>query len=76
MKNFKRKKQNQQKVVNINVNPDDLEAILCECGHDLFIPAVRIKRMSALVSPNGQEQYLQIPVSVCLKCDAVLGDKS
>jgi len=75
MKNFKKKKQPQQKVVNLNVNPDDLKDILCECGHDIFVSAARIKKVPAIISPDGQEKYLTIPVSVCMKCDGVLPQK-
>ena len=72
MKNFKK---NKQKVVNLNVDPNDLEPIKCECGFDVFISGVRIKKVSKILSPDGQKQYLNIPVAVCLKCKAVLPEK-
>ncbi|GAG03279.1 unnamed protein product, partial [marine sediment metagenome] len=29
----------------------------------------------ALLSPDGKEKYIQLPVAVCLKCHAVLDEK-
>jgi len=45
---------------------------LCECGKDLFIPAVKVYTVSALVSPTGQEMMAQQPVLVCLECKTLL----
>jgi len=73
MKNFKQP--NNQKQTNLNVNPDDLPNILCECGCDVFILGIKIKKVSALISPDGQEKYLHIPASICVKCYTALPDK-
>jgi hypothetical protein len=46
---------------------------LCECGSELFTPAIKLYTVSALVSPTGQELTAQQPVLVCLECRKVLG---
>ena len=59
--------------VQVKVNPDELPDIKCsECEGVVFIPAQRIKKLSAILSPDGQEKYVQMPVAACLKCHAVL----
>lgn len=63
------------KPMRINVNPNDLPDILCECGCGVFIQGVRVKKVSALISPDGQEKYIHIPTSVCVQCFRPLPDK-
>ena len=43
-----------------------------ECMGELFIPAIRVFTVSALLSPNGQELTAQQPVLVCMECQTVL----
>ena len=50
------------------VNPDDLQDIVCECGSELWEQAMKLKKMSAIVSPDGQEKIAMVPVLVCKKC--------
>lgn len=45
---------------------------LCECGSDLFTPAVKVFTVSALVSPTGQELTAQQPVLICMECKKAL----
>ena len=45
---------------------------ICECGCRYFIPVVAVYKVSALVSPTGQELTAQQPVLVCLECKKVL----
>lgn len=44
---------------------------ICECGSDLFTPAIKLYTVSALVSPTGQELLAQQPVLVCKNCGQV-----
>ena len=54
--------QNQQ----VNINPDDLEDIKCKkCGSKNFTQVYQMKKLSALLSPNGQEQIVTLPVFIC-----------
>ena len=78
MKNFKKNRQkrlDKPAQMQLNVNPNDLPSILCECGCDLFVPCVKIKRVSAIISPDGQEKLLSFQTSACVKCHAALPDK-
>lgn len=64
-----KKKALNNKPVPIRINPDELPDIKCsECGGKIFIAASRIKKVSAIISPNGQVNYISIPVSICLAC--------
>jgi len=56
----------------INVNPKDLDNIVCEkCDGSYFRQVQILKRMSALISPNGQEQRIAIPIIRCDDCGHV-----
>lgn len=45
--------------------------MVCKCGSKLFRPVMRIKTLSALVSPTGQEAVIPVQVYACIKCDTV-----
>ena len=46
--------------------------IKCEkCENQTFKQTLLIRKVSALVSPNGQEQYVPIAVFACEKCGHV-----
>lgn len=51
-----------------NANPK-----VCECGSELFTPAIKVFTVSALLSPTGMELTAQQPVLVCLECRKVMG---
>ena len=49
----------------------DLEkGIEMECGGEIFSPGVELKRLSALVSPNGQTSVVPVQIFYCVKCGA------
>jgi len=45
--------------------------VVCECGCKIFVPAVALKKVSALVSPTGKEEIIDIPVYICSKCGEI-----
>jgi uncharacterized Zn finger protein len=56
----------------VNVNPNDLTDIVCpDCGDLNFKQVVRMKKLSALLSPDGQEQVVSIPIFICNECGGV-----
>ena len=56
----------------INIDPKDLDDIVCEkCDCSYFRQVQLLKKMSALISPSGQEQSLAIPVIRCDDCGHV-----
>ena len=43
--------------------------VKCEkCDGALFANAVKIRRLSPILSPNGEEMFAPIPAYHCLKC--------
>jgi DNA-directed RNA polymerase subunit RPC12/RpoP len=64
------------KPLQLNVNPDELPDIEChKCKSKIFIPAQRIKRLSAILSPDGQERYVNIAVMICAMCSEELSQR-
>ena len=44
-------------------------AEICEsCKHDIFIPAFKMRKLSALLSPAGKETMVPVNVFACAKC--------
>ena len=53
----------------LTVNMSQTTAVTCEsCKHDIFIPAFKIRKMSALLSPHGKETMIPMQVFACAKC--------
>ena len=42
-----------------------------ECENDRFVPVFVVKKISALVSPNGQEVVVPIQALKCDKCNHI-----
>ena len=73
MKRSKRKQLNRQKKpLQINVDPATLPIIECECGNDVFIQGIRVRKLSAIISPDGQVKYIHEPVMICGQCSKLL----
>ena len=46
--------------------------IVCEeCGHDIFLPAIKIRKVSKLLTGAAKDAILPIDVMVCGHCGAV-----
>jgi len=56
----------------IQVDLKDAVPQFCECGSQYFTPAIRVFKLSALLSPTGQELTAQQPVLVCKQCGELL----
>ena len=56
----------------LKINPDELVTVMCpscECSNctEVFI----LKQLPALISPNGQDQVVKIPIGyACMECKA------
>ena len=62
------RKQKQQ----VQVDLKQADTIKCsDCGNYLFITSFILKRLSALVSPNGQEALIPVQVYSCGNCGRV-----
>jgi hypothetical protein len=56
----------------VRVDLKDAETIKCKsCNNYLFITSFILKRLSALVSPNGQEALIPVQVYSCGNCGEV-----
>ena len=59
----------------LKVDISQTTAINCEsCGNDTFIPSFKIRKMSALLSPHGQETMIPMQVFACAKCGHINDD--
>lgn len=59
----------------INVNLNDAEDLICEsCGSTYFKQVYRVKKLSALMSPTGEEMMAPIPLLSCLKCSQIMNN--
>lgn len=58
----------QQQPMRINVPLDQLEDVVCSCGCDVFISALKFKKLSALLSQSGKEEAAVIETVVCAQC--------
>ena len=53
----------------LNVDFSQTTAGTCEsCGNDTFIPAFKMRKLSALLAPAGKETMIPINVFACNKC--------
>ena len=59
---------------NSSINMKDMDNIKCddvECGNETFMPLLKFKRISALISPTGKEEVQAVEVYVCSACGAI-----
>ena len=60
---------------NVQVDLRKAETLKCEyCGNYLFIKSTVLKRLSALVSPTGEEAIIPIEIYSCGNCGQVPKD--
>lgn len=52
----------------INIDVDSLPILKCECGSEFWLTVTIMKKVSAIVSPSGQEGYVPIQNQVCMNC--------
>ena len=58
---------NQQPQMNIDFSQTTAE--ICEqCENDTFVQVYQMRKLSALLSPPGQESLIPIQIFACAKC--------
>ena len=55
----------------VNIDPTTLDDIVCECGNYTFMQVMIMKRVPALLAPNGQEGITAQQVVACYGCGKV-----
>jgi len=64
-----------QQQMNLDIN--NTTEIKCEnCGNNTFRPIFFLRKLSRLISPDGNERLVPIDSLACLKCDHVNKDFS
>jgi hypothetical protein len=53
---------------NLNIDLSKIPNIKCECGCEYWEEKKMVKFISKIISPNGQEGLVNIPVLVCSNC--------
>tara|TARA_R100000655_G_scaffold96476_1_gene138968 strand:+ start:150 stop:377 length:228 start_codon:yes stop_codon:yes gene_type:complete len=60
----------QQQKINIDIN--QTTAITCdECGNETFIAVTFLRKVSRLISPDGQDHLWPLESMACAKCGHV-----
>jgi len=59
----------------IQVDLKNAKIQICSCGGSTFSPAIQIYKVSAIISPTGQELIANQQVLVCTKCGATFGEE-
>lgn len=55
------------------INLASLDWEKCECGGQHFRQSMMVKRLSALISPDGQERIVPVEIMLCESCNLVPG---
>lgn len=45
--------------------------IVCECGCKTFVSVSVLKKLSALISPTGRQEIIDIPLYQCSRCGKI-----
>jgi len=60
----------------INIDLSKTTPQICHlCGCPVFIPGIQLHKVSALMSPTGQELLAQSQIFLCANCKAPYGSK-
>jgi len=53
----------------VQINPQDLEDVVCDkCTNQTFTAVMLFKKISAVLSPNGQKALFPLEVYKCDEC--------
>ena len=59
----------EQKGLQMQVDLNQTTESVCEaCGNDTFVQVFQMRKLSALLSPTGQETMIPIQIFACHKC--------
>lgn len=67
--NPKQQQQKQPPQAQVNIDPRDLDDVVCEkCGNYTFELVILMKRVPAVLSPEGKESFLPMNIFACHAC--------
>ena len=59
----------EQNGLQMNIDFSQTSAEICEkCENDTFVQVYKIRKLSALLSPHGEETMIPIQAFACVKC--------
>jgi len=59
----------------LNIDVSQTTPVVCEeCGHDAFTSVFKIRKLSALIAPSGQETIVPVQAFACAKCGHINTD--
>lgn len=59
----------------IHVDPSQTTEVRCDnCDCDVFVQALKMRKISAILSPTGEESYIPVPVFACKSCGHINED--
>lgn len=67
-------KDKMQDVPKVNITSEMIansQTIKCECGGMVFTEKMIFKKLSALLSPSGKEEFLPLNAMICEKCGKI-----
>jgi DNA-directed RNA polymerase subunit RPC12/RpoP len=59
---------NQQGTLPLNFSLNDARDIVCECGNRVFMPALRFKKVSRLITGGAKDSVMPIELYLCTNC--------
>ena len=58
--------------LNVNIDLEQTDAVVCgECGNQVFNHGFMLRKVSAVLSPSGEEAMIPIQVFECASCGHV-----
>jgi hypothetical protein len=58
----------------VSVDISQATDVLCvQCGRPHFMDALRMKRLSAILSPTGKEEMIKMETLLCMSCGWEMG---
>lgn len=65
------KKTEQGQQMNLNIDINQSTPIVCDnpdCGNDTFMPVVKFRRVSKLLTGSTKDAIIPVQVFICLEC--------
>ena len=56
----------------LGVNLNDARDMNCECGNNVFMPGVRFKKLSKIMTGQPQDTIIPIELYLCTQCGKAL----